>query len=147
MNIIRKYKLSLLDIETLTEKELLDLNLIFSYIKYSKENEEVINFVYSNLFNLKIVKLENFPDFLYFFKEDQCIFSYNLIDNFFGIKNDFHEKFFTQFNYTDLQIQELIKSIIEQKYKLINIIPYKNSFYIYFNNVEKIYKYEYNKTI
>jgi len=142
MNIVRKYKLSLIKYNSLTEKELVDLNLIFNYVKYCKENEEIINFIYNNLLNLKQVKLLEWSNREFWFKEDKCIMELNS-DNCFGINYKLIWYVFeTKFNYNLLQIRDLIKFIVINHYKLQNIIPVTVDEF-YFSFVEKIY--EHNK--
>ena len=119
MNIIRKYKLHILNYNTLTEKELTDLNIIFDHVKYSKQNEEVINFIYNNFFNLKQVKAKKCPDIiLYFNNKGEHIFQHNLKDNFFSFNYYLIWEYFKkQFKYSQDEISILIKCIIEDAYK------------------------------
>src|SRR6478735_4102556 len=88
MNIIRRYKLHILNIEYLTEKELKDLNIIFNEINYCKENYELINFIYNNMLNLKQVELKEYPNYLFYFKDDKCIFCHHLKYNWFYVNDD-----------------------------------------------------------
>src|SRR6478735_812592 len=88
MNIVRRYKLSLLKYDTLTEKELTDLNIIFKEVKYSKENYKLINFIYNNMLNLKQVKLKEYPDYIFYFKDDKCIFEHDLNSYWISFNDD-----------------------------------------------------------
>src|SRR6478735_8388399 len=76
MNIVRKYKLHLLNYNTLTDKELSDLNIIFEKVSYCKENEKLINYIYNNLLNLKTVKIKGYSNSIFLFKETECIFEF-----------------------------------------------------------------------
>src|SRR6478735_12608352 len=122
MNIIRKYKLSLLKYDILTEKELSDLNIIFKEVKYSKENEEGINFIYNNLFNLKQVKLSKYS--IFYFKDDKFIFEHSVNSHWICFNYELIWLVFEdKFNYNYQEIIQLIKGIMKQVYKLEKIIP------------------------
>lgn len=120
MNIIRKYKLHKIFKNSLTKKEIRDLNIILKYLKYSKDNEEQINFLYSHFFNLEKVKFKDYPNFIYF-KEGKFIFE---ISNEFIIVNNeliwlvFENKFKYDNYYS---ISYLLNNIIEKAYKLNNM--------------------------
>ena len=76
MNIIRQYKLHLLNIENLDNNTIKDLNIIFKHIKYCKENEKIIYLIYNLVFNLKKVILYKYPDSLFYFKDKNLIFDF-----------------------------------------------------------------------
>src|SRR6478735_9095414 len=125
MNIIRKYKIHLLNIEDLTEKKLTDLNIIFKSVNYTKENFEVINFIYNNMFNLKQVKLKEYSNDIFYFKDDKIIFIYHLKDNFFSFNYYLIWRVFQdKFKYSRDKTSGLIKCIIEDAYNLSSIRPY-----------------------
>jgi len=139
MNIIRKYKLSLLKYDSLTKKEVEDLNIIFKEVKYSKENFELINFIYNNLLNLKQVKLVKYPEYLFYFKDDNCIFKKDLYSSWLGVNSDLIWKVFeTKFGYNYQEIQKLIKGIVEPVYKLNKITPSSMKDRVIFDLLDKI---------
>ena len=149
MNIIRRYKIHLLKYDALTEKELTDLNTIFKSVKYCKENEEVINFIYNNLLNLKQVKLYNYPDYIMYFNDkNENIFQQSLKSNYLYTKLLIWSVFKDEFGYNGQETRKLIKGIVEQAYKLSGITT-DWQFSRFFNIVEEVYKQqnEYNKTI
>src|SRR6478735_4947050 len=124
MNIVRRYKLSLLKYDSLTKKELTDLNIIFKSVNYCKENYELINFIYNNFFNLKQVKLEKYPDDIFYFKDDKYIFDQDLKDPWFGVNHKLiWDVFYNKFNYNYEETRDLIKDIVKQVYKLHIVIP------------------------
>src|SRR6478735_4871203 len=117
MNIVRRYKLSLLKYDSLTEKELEDLNIILKYFKFTKENFDLINFIYNNLLNLKQVELKEYPDYIMYFKNDKCIFKQDLNSPWFEVNYDLIWSVFeTKLGYNETS--NLIKGIVEQAYKL-----------------------------
>ena len=120
MNIIRKYKLYLLKYNTLTKKELNNLNIIFKSIKYSKENFEQINYIYNNLFNLKKVKSHH--NNIFFLKNQNVIFEYYFISRYFYMDSDLWEDFVNKFKYKNDEVNSLIKKLAEEIYKLNNVI-------------------------
>src|SRR6478735_8012153 len=106
MNIIRKIKLNNLGYYHFTEKELSDLNMIFKFVNYSKENYEQIKFIYNNLLNLKIN-----------FKNNEIIFIHNLNSNYFYVNYNLIWLIFeNKFRYTDYEINNFIESILKQTY-------------------------------
>src|SRR6478735_6430159 len=117
MNIVRKYKLHLLNYNTLTDKELSDLNIIFKKVSYCKENEKLINYIYNNLLNLKTVKIKGYSNSIFLFKETECIFEFMI-----------NTKTLYYLNIYNLNI-----------IKLCNIPSY------YFEKISLIYENEYNK--
>src|SRR6478735_7945980 len=124
MNIIRKYKIHLLKYDSLTEKEVEDLNIIFNHIKYCKENYEIIEFIYNNLLNLKLVRLKNYPNYNYWVKDDKIIFEHNLKDPWFGVRQDLIWSVFeTKFGYNYHETSDLIKDIVKEAYKFNDVIP------------------------
>jgi len=124
MNIIRRYKIHLLYKEILTEKEFNDLNIIFKSVNYSKENFELIEFIYYNILNLKQVRLKGFHNFLFYFKDDECIFEQDLNCTWFGVNNYLIWSVFeTKFNYNYQEIGEFIKDIVGKAYKLNEVTP------------------------
>jgi len=128
MNIIRRYKIHLINKKCLTETELEDLNMIFNHVKYSKENYEVIDFMYNNFFNLEQVKFKKYPYYLFYFREDndKFIFRQDLNSSWVGVNDDLIWSVFEdKFGYNYKEIETLIKSIVEQIYKLNSIFPHK----------------------
>jgi|SRR6478735_11775260 len=119
MNIVRRYKLSLLKYNSLTEKELEDLNIIFRYINYSKENYEHIDFIYNNLFNLKEVYYKN-SNYISWFKNDKKMFEYDLK---YGMreynKNIILYTLVRKYGYSYDIVRNLILDIIKDSYKII----------------------------
>src|SRR6478735_6283393 len=93
MNIIRKIKLE---------------SLRYYVCKDNKE-KELFEFIKDNLLNLKQVSLKDFPDYIFYFKDDNCIFIWKVFE--------------TKFGYNYQEIQKLIKGIVEQAYKLSEVIP------------------------
>jgi len=144
MNIIRKYKLSLLKYDFLTKKELEDLNIIFKEVKYCKENFELIEFIYNNLLNLKQVKLKDYPNDIFYFKDDKVIFEQYLLNTTLFFVNYYliWGVFETKFNYNYQEIRNLIKRIVEQSYKMTEITPRG---YILKDLLQQAYKLEYNE--
>src|SRR6478735_11899487 len=118
MNIVRRYKLSLLKYDFLTEKEIEDLNIIFKEIKYCKENFDLINFIYNNMLNLKLVELKEYPDYImYFNHKGENIFQHNLKTNIFYVNYKLIWVVFkVYYNYQG--IRDLVKGIIKQAYKI-----------------------------
>lgn len=86
MNIVRKYKIHLLNINCLTKKELNDLNIILKYINYSKENEIIIDFIYNNLLNLKKYTLHKGSDTYIIYKNSIFYSSNNKIEFEYDLK-------------------------------------------------------------
>src|SRR6478735_8242485 len=126
MNIIRKYKLHILKYDSLTKKEVDDLNIIFKFVKYCKENFDLINFIYNNILNLKQVSLKYYSISNFYFKDDKYIFQHDLKSDYLYINNDLIWVVFkNKFNYNYQEICDLIKRIVEEAYKLRNIIPQK----------------------
>src|SRR6478735_403583 len=122
MNIVRRYKIHLINKECLTEKELEDLNIIFNHVKYSKENYELIEFIYNNILNLKQVKIVKYSGYLFYFKDNKCIFQQDLNYNDFYVNDELIWTVFdNEFNYKHSEIKTLIKGIVEQAYKLSEI--------------------------
>src|SRR6478735_3168643 len=123
MNIIRKYKLSLLKYDFLTKKELEDLNIIFKEVKYCKENFELIEFIYNNILNLKQVKLKEYPDYIMYFNDkNKNIFQRDLKYKDFYINDELIWSVFeNKFNLNYKETRQLIKNIAEQTYKLSEI--------------------------
>src|SRR6478735_3957092 len=79
MNIIRKYKLNKLKYYDLTDEESYRLNIIFKNINYNKKDEELIEFIYNNFFDLKEIKLNNIQpndNRKLYFKDSKFILDY-----------------------------------------------------------------------
>jgi len=113
MNIVRKIKLRKLKFYTCNKKE-----------------SKLLDFIENYFLNLKIIKLKRFSNHIFWFKNNKCIFEYNLKYNIFTVKyTKFWEIFNIHFNYNDDQTNKLIKDVIEDVYKLsiiqnsISIIP------------------------
>ena len=138
MNIIRKYKLHKLFKNSLTKKEIKDFNIILKYIKYSKENYEVIEFIYNNFFNLEKVKFKGYPNKIFYFKDGKFIFEF--YHEIIIVNNELWEIFENKFKYNNYTISYLFKFIIEKAYKL-NIIDVIKRFGRYDDNeLEILYK-------
>src|SRR6478735_3307862 len=103
MNIIRKIKLE---------------RLGYYNCKNNKE-KELFEFIKEKLLNLKQVILKYYPDYIMYFKDDKCIFEQNLNSSWVYV--NYHlicYIFETKFNYNHKETKQLIKSIVEQTYKL-----------------------------
>ena len=72
MNIIRKYKLSKLKYYSLTSKESENLDILFYYIEYCKENYNLIDFIYNNFFDFIKIKLplQHYKKHIFYYKKD-----------------------------------------------------------------------------
>jgi|SRR6478735_1879179 len=114
-NIIRKYKLQLLNYNTLTEKELLDLNIIFEEIKYCKENFEIIEYIYNNFFNL-IERKSISNDIYYYNNVNDCKLSINTSKQVLLLKSNL--MFFDKYSQSKL-ICILEKVYNFENYKLV----------------------------
>jgi len=148
MNIIRKYKIHLLNKETLIKKEVDDLNNIFEIVKYSKENYDLIDFIYNNFFNLKELKLKEYSNIIFYLnKDDKFVFENDLnVEWFFVRDNLIWSILENKFNYKKYEIIDLIKDIFEDIYKIDKIKPIKLTITSP-NIIEELYINEYNKTI
>jgi len=145
MNIIRKYKIHLLKYDSLTEKEVEDLNIIFNHIKYCKENYEIIEFTYNNLLNLKLVRLKDYPNYNYWVKDDKIIFEYHLTYKFLYVNHELiWEVFGNKFGYNYEEPKQLIKGIVEQAYKMQGVTP-ENCCPFYPKKMEEVYKNQLNE--
>lgn len=136
MNIIRKIKLNKLDCYQIKDSE-----------------KELYEFIKSELFNLRIIEIDEYPHLIYYFnKMNECVFIYNTIkDDFYNYNNSnrlwvrfsLWLKFQSIFEYKYEKICKIISHIVEFKYKLLNTIP--SDEYQLINQADEIYKklYEY----
>lgn len=125
MNIIRKIKLEKLG--------------YYQYI--NNEEKELFIFVKENLLNLKKVKLKDYSSKIFYFKDNNCIFIYDNKINNFNFKYKFWLIFINNFNYTNKETKEILKSIVIYHYKLTGI----DSFGFLNEENLKLYEYEYYK--
>lgn len=90
-------------------------------------NLEIIQFIKNNLLGLKIVRLTEYPEYdMYFDNEGSNIFQHDLKTNNLGVNYELIWKVFKiKFGYNYDKIKELIKSVIEQIYKIKEIEPYR----------------------
>jgi len=131
MNIIRLYKLHKTFGNFLTEKELDDLNLIFQYVNYSKENYTQIDFIYNNFFNLKVFKHDLYPNSIFYFKENNVIFEYLYPNESIWTNNKIYIPILK------ITLQNILKIYYNLKITHIGIIPEH-----IINNIEhNYYKY------
>lgn len=131
INIVRKIRLSKLG----------------CYNFKSVKEKEMFDYVEHNLLGLKLVELEEYSEYVYFFnKEDKCVFRYNPSDKLFLIRYHFvWEVFANKFKYSYQSYQryqktkEFFQSIIEYVYKIkdveIDVDPLDNKY-----NIEQAYK-------
>jgi len=102
MNILRKIK----------------INSLGMY-EFSESEKELFEFIKENILNLKQVQLEKYPDYLFYFKDDKCIFQQDLKFYWFGVSykllwSVFENKFGYKYNET----RDLIKDIVKEAYKI-----------------------------
>jgi len=129
MNIIRKIKINSLGMYEFNDSE-----------------KELFYFIKENMLNLKQVKLEKYPNYIFYFKDDKCILEQDLNCDWFGVRYlDIWEIFQYKFNYNYKETKQLIKSIIEQAYKLNGVILLAGSFTPILE-VELAYKLSMNAT-
>src|SRR6478735_2045338 len=124
MNIIRKIKINSLGMYEFNDSE-----------------KELVNFIKENMLNLKQVKLKYYPISNFYFKDDKYIFQHNFKSNDFYVNDELiWEVFKTKFGYNYQEIYNLIKGIVEQAYKLSDIIPIKGIFPTFLNSMNIIRK-------
>ena len=148
MNIIRLYKLHNIFDNVLTEKEINDLVSIFNYVKYTKENEKLIDFIYNNFLNLEKITLTLYPNNIFYFKNDKLILDHELDSNWIvlNLESEFYKNFGNINNYKYLKIFErLIKNNYNIKNKHLTFIS--NNYINYIENIYLQQKYEHNKII
>src|SRR6478735_8994070 len=131
MNIIRKYKLHLLNFDCLTEKEFSELNIIFKYINYCCiENYEVIEFIYNNFLNLKQVELKKYKDYKFYGKDDKLIFAQDLNNSEILIDPDLWIIFRKYFSYNIFLLRymtNLLANILTELYNLKKYLINENT--------------------
>jgi len=122
VNIIRRFKIHLLNIEYLAEKELSELNIIFRYINYCKENYELINFIYNHFFNLEKSKIPH-PNYniIWINKDNIKIFGENFNDGYLAFNNKIWHIFINKFHYSFHGVDCLIKNILKDIFNIENI--------------------------
>jgi len=123
MNIIRKIKLNSLGMYEFNDSE-----------------KELYEFIKDNFLNLKQVILRDYPNYIFYFKDDKCIFQHTFKSNNFYVRYSFIWKVFEiKFNYNYHEISNLIKDIMKYAYKLNEIKP-KIIGYVNWDKVEQFYK-------
>ena len=101
MNIIRKYKLHRLGI--IVD----DLCL------------RVIKFIESNVLNLTEVNDPHYPNHIFYMKDDKCYLQYNIKNQYLYVRYDgIWDVFYNQFNLEDSEIEQIMKDVFEEHYKL-----------------------------
>src|SRR6478735_7507438 len=84
--------------------------------------KELLNFIKDNFLNLKQVILRDYPNYIFYFKDDKCIFQHTFKSNNFYVRYSFIWKVFEiKFNYNYHEISNLIKDIMKYAYKLNTI--------------------------
>jgi len=134
MNIIRKYKIHLL-FNCLVDKDLKDLNFIFELLKFRKENYELIDFIYNNYLNLVKVELKEYPNKLFYFKNNKIIFIKDLNSEVILYRNDLI--------YDNIYFYKILENCYNKNYYLLNVISEWYEIEIEKNYL--IYKNELNK--
>ena len=101
MNIIRKYKLYRLG------------------IPIDNDCLKIIKFIESNVLNLTEFKDPVYPDFVFYMKGDINMLQYNIKYKEVHVRYEgLCSVFSKQFNLEDTEIQQIIKDIVEEHYKL-----------------------------
>src|SRR6478735_11814526 len=120
MNIIRKYKLNKLKYYDLNEEESYRLNIILKNINYNKKDEELIEFIYNNFFDLKEIKLNNFQpndNCKLYFKGSKFILHY-IINNELLLINEAFFNFINKFKKDNIKTSLVITKLISEIYKI-----------------------------
>jgi len=120
MNIIRKYKLNKLKYYDLNEEESYRLNIIFKNINYNKKDEELIEFIYNNFFDLKEIKLNNFQpndNCKLYFKGSKFILHYIINNELLWINEAFFN-FINKFKKDNIKTSLVITKLISEIYKI-----------------------------
>src|SRR6478735_7193796 len=130
MNIVRKIKLESLGY----------------YICKNNTEKELFKFIKKNMLNLKQVSLKNYTYFIFYFNnKDQNIFQHDFKYNDFYVNNELiWQNFAKKFNFDYEEIQQSIKDIVEQAYKLQEITQIARG-YETDAIIEQAYKLEYNE--
>ena len=117
MNIIRKIKLNQL-----------------GYYQFTDDEKKLITFLNENFLNLKKIQFPYYYASIFYFKEDKCIFQYNLIDKCVWIPN------YIEFNFYNCSKFELydMKPFLTYKYDIdIQFIGGHSNFY--YEQIEEYY--------
>ena len=120
MNIIRKYKLNKLKYYDLNEEESYRLNIILKNINYNKKDEELIEFIYNNFFDLKEIKLNNFQpndNCKLYFKGSKFILHYIINNELLWINEAFFN-FINKFKKDNIKTSLVITKLISEIYKI-----------------------------
>ena len=98
-------------------------NSIIKEIKYSRLKPEE-RFLINMLLNLKEYVSDRYPDFIFYKKDNEILFHYNLKSHvFFCDYNKIWSIFETKYHLNDNKIKELIKGIVEEYLKFKNVTP------------------------
>src|SRR6478735_5900310 len=121
MNIVRKFKLNKL-----------------GYYQSTLEEIKLFEYIENNLTNLTEVKLQEYPDSIFYFKNNKCIFEYELyFENRLFMNERYFRELYDYYLEDYLEIDKLSLFLINLKN--INIdVGYINS-ETYFNNIESYY--------
>jgi len=126
MNIVRKIKLE---------------QLGYYKCKDNKE-KELFDYIENNMLNLKKIQLIKYPDHIFYFKGNKCIFKHNLILNLLCFRH-IDLLFFSKLLFNK-QTNNLLNNIAKNITKIENIIVMINDG-LNTKQVEKAYKNEYSK--
>lgn len=93
----------------------------------SIKEKELFEFVDKNLLGLKIVKLKGYTYhnfIMYFNNKDIHILQHNLENNYLYVSDELIWSVFKkEFGCNDDEIKHIIKNVMEQMYKIKNILP------------------------
>lgn len=90
------------------------------YFIIKKYNNEILNSIEKNIFNLKeMIFNKNYPNNIFYFNEkNTCIFNYNLEYKNLQVNSHFFEYFRTKERSNDFIINEIFKETFEKLFKL-----------------------------
>ena len=101
MNIIRKYKLYRLGI--IVDNDCLN----------------IIKFIEDNILNLEKFLDPDYPSFIFYMKDGKCYLEYDTKNQYLYIRYEgIWDVFYKQFKLGDTEIQQIMKDIVEDHYKL-----------------------------
>lgn len=101
--------------------------IMFTSTVFNVTDPELILFIKNNFLNLLEVKLDQYPNSLFYVKEDKCIFDLDLNRKVLYTDPIIWSDITGHFNYSYQELSNLIKSVVEPNYKLYDITPIKGT--------------------
>jgi len=139
MNIVRKMKLNNLGYYQFTEKESIELNIIFKFVENITENYNEIDYIYNTFLNLKEWNIyTKWHSTFYFNDKQECIFEEDHNHQTTYIKRSLFKKFHI-FGYNYDQTKTLISLLLEAFYN-IKHLSIANRMDVLYNLIEETYK-------